>query len=89
MLSALAQIPADLLRPLWRLQTRHVTNQAVQLVGDLGQILVRAATEFEQFPEVLGVLPKNGGLAAFDLSKNDEVILQIFHRALDIVHPSY
>ena len=63
----------------------NVADQTLQLIRDLGKVLVGAAAEFQGIVEHLGVLAEHSGLTPFDLRDHHQVVLD-FLDGLLVIH---
>ncbi len=83
---------AELIRARLRRRAlvRHVADQAVEFVGDFGEILIGAAAVFGAFGfdenQTLAMNFEQFGLAPFQFRNNDRVILEILDGLFEIGH---
>jgi hypothetical protein len=84
-------IAASLVRDRADLPAVQVANEAVELVGDLGEVLVGAAAEFRalrvEARDELGMLvAQKRRLAPLDFGENHQVVLEILDGFFEIGH---
>jgi hypothetical protein len=64
--------------PGWWLHAVHESDQPVQLIRNLGQILLGSAAVFQEFAKMLRVFPEHFGLTPLDLTDYQQSVLEVF-----------